>query len=192
METVDERTGEKVEKTIFAINSSEDFARLRGLWSQMPMIPKIARVEESPTVRFPGSTIRVLLNGEESGGSVSVFYQEVEPGFGAPPHHQPNEEEHFFILEGEMEMTIGNQTIHATPGTFAFAPRNATHAFKNNGEKVCRFITWNSPGGHERMFEAGQRMAQEQIGDPEVRRKILAAHDTIFHERPRSVRGVNS
>jgi mannose-6-phosphate isomerase-like protein (cupin superfamily) len=143
-------------------------------------------------VRFPGSTIRVLLNGEESGGSVSVFYQEVEPGFGAPPHHQPNEEEHFFILEGEMEMTIGNQTIHATPGTFAFAPRNATHAFKNNGEKVCRFITWNSPGGHERMFEAGQRMAQEQIGDPEVRRKILAAHDTIFHERPRSVRGVNS
>ncbi|HEY2484400.1 MAG TPA: cupin domain-containing protein [Candidatus Binataceae bacterium] len=192
METVDERTGEKVEKTIFAINSSEDFARLRGRWSQMPMIPKIARVEESPTVRFPGSTIRVLLNGEESGGSVSVFYQEVEPGFGAPPHHQPNEEEHFFILEGEMEMTIGNQTIHATPGTFAFAPRNATHAFKNNGEKVCRFITWNSPGGHERMFEAGQRMAQEQIGDPEVRGKILAAHDTIFHERPRSVRGVNS
>jgi quercetin dioxygenase-like cupin family protein len=192
METVDERTGQKIEKTIFPINTSEDFARLRCLWSQMPMIPKVARVEESPTVRFPGSTIRVLLNGEESGGSMSVFYQEVEPGFGAPPHHQPNEEEHFFILEGEMEMTIGNQTIHATPGTFAFAPRNATHAFKNNGEKVCRFITWNSPGGHERMFEAGQRMAQERIGDPEVRQKILAAHDTIFHERLRSVRGVNS
>ena len=184
METADELTGQKVEKTIFAINTSEDFARLRSLWSQMPMIPKVARVEESPTVRFPGSTIRVLLNGEESGGSMSVFYQEVEPGFGAPPHHQPNEEEHFFILEGEMEMTIGNQTIHATPGTFAFAPRNATHAFKNHGEKVCRFITWNSPGGHERMFEAGQRMAQEQIGDPEVRQKILAAYDTIFHERP--------
>lgn len=182
METVDERTGRKVEQTAFTINTSDDFARLRDLWSQMPMIPKVTRVEESRTVKFPGSTIRVLLNGEESGGSVSVFYQEVEPGFGAPPHHQPNEEEHFFILEGELEMTIGNQTIRATPGTFAFAPRNATHAFKNNSARVCRFITWNSPGGHERMFEAAQRMAQQRIGDPEVRRKVLVAHDTVFHE----------
>ena len=191
MGTVDELTGAKVEKTAFTINTSDDFARLRRLWSQMPMIPKVTRVEESPTIKFPGSTIRVLLNGEESGGSVSVFYQEVEPGFGAPPHHQPNEEEHFFLLEGEMEMTIGNQTIHVTPGTFAFAPRNTTHAFKNNSAKVCRFLTWNSPGGHERMFEAGQRMAQERIADPEVRREILAAHDTIFHERSSSTRGVN-
>ncbi len=192
MSTVDELTGQKVEKTALTINSSDDFARLRGMWSQMPMIPKVTRVEEAPTVKFPGSTIHVLLNGEESGGSVSVFYQVVEPGFGAPPHHQPNEEEHFFILEGEMEMTIGNQTIHATPGTFAFAPRNATHAFKNNSDKVCRFLTWNSPGGHERMFEAGQRMAQERMGDPEARRKILTAHDTIFHDPSPTTRGVNS
>jgi len=188
MGTVDERTGQKVERTAFTINTNDDFAQLRGLWSQMPMIPKVTRIEASPVVKFPGSTIRTLLNGEESGGSVSVFYQEVEPGFGAPPHHQPNEEEHFFIIEGEMELTIGNQAIHATPGTFAFAPRNATHAFKNNSGKVCRFLTWNSPAGHERMFEAGQRMAEGRIEDPEVRRMVLAAHDTIFHEQSSSTR----
>ena len=192
MDTVDERTGQKVEKVSLPINTAEDFARLRGLWSQMPMIPKVTRVEQSPAVKFPGSTIWTLLNGEESGGSVSVFYQEVEPGFGAPAHHQPNEEEHFFILEGEMELTVGNKTILATPGTFAFAPRNATHAFKNNSDKVCRFLTWNSPAGHERMFEAGQRMAREAIEDPEVRRKTLVAHDTIFHESSPSTRGVSS
>jgi quercetin dioxygenase-like cupin family protein len=183
MATVDERTGQKVERTAFTVNNGADFAQLRQLWSRMPMIPKVTRSEESPVVKFPGSTIRVLLNGEESGGSVSVFLQEVEPGFGAPPHHQSNEEEHFFILEGEMDLTIGNQTIHAAPGDFGFAPRNATHAFKNNSQKVCRFLTWNSPGGHERMFEAGQQMAQERINDSELRLKILAAHDTIFHER---------
>jgi quercetin dioxygenase-like cupin family protein len=192
METVDERTGEKVERTEVVINSREDFARLRSLWSQMPMIPRVTRVEDSPAVKFPGSTIRVLLNGEESGGSVSVFYQEVEPGFGAPPHHQPNEEEHIFILEGEMEMTIGNQTIQAKPGTFAFAPRNATHAFKNKSDRMCRFLTWNSPAGHERMFEAGQLMAQTGLGDPQLRRKILAAHDTIFHDPSPTSRGVKS
>jgi quercetin dioxygenase-like cupin family protein len=181
MGTVDERTGQAVEKTPFTINSSEDFARLRQVWAKMPMIPKASRVDEDiPVFRIPGSTIKVLMSGEESGGSVSVFYQEVEPGFGAPPHHQPNEEEHFFILEGEMEMTVGNQTIHATPGTFAFAPRNATHGFKNNGSEVCRFITWNSPAGHERMFEAGQQMTEQRLKDPEVRKKTLAAHDNDF------------
>ena len=45
MDTVDERTGEKVEKVSLPINTAEDFARLRGLWSQMPMIPKVTRVE---------------------------------------------------------------------------------------------------------------------------------------------------
>jgi quercetin dioxygenase-like cupin family protein len=181
--TVDERTGEHVQRTEFPINSSDDFARLREQWAQAPMIPTVTRLDDAPTVKFPGSTIRVLLNGEQSSGSVSVFCQEVEPGFGAPPHYQPNEEEHFYILEGEMELTIGNQTIHATPGTFAFAPRNATHAFKNNSDKVCRFLTWNSPAGHERMFEAGQRMAEEAIKDPEVKLRLFVAHDTIFHDR---------
>ena len=100
MTTVDERTGEKVEKTVFSINTSEDFARLRQLWSTLPMIPKVTRVEDAPSAfRLAGSTIKVLMSGEESGGSVAVFYQEVERGSGAPPHHQPNEEEHFFILE---------------------------------------------------------------------------------------------
>ncbi|MBV8135296.1 MAG: cupin domain-containing protein [Deltaproteobacteria bacterium] len=184
MKTVDERTGEKVEKTVFSINTSEDFARLRQLWSKLPMIPKVTRVEDAPSVfRLPGSTIKVLMSGEESGGSVSVFYQEVEPGSGAPPHHQPNEEEHFFILEGEMEMTVGNQTITAKPGTFVFAPRNATHAFKNRGTSVCKFLTWNSPAGHERMFEAGQRMGEQGVKDLELRRRTLTAHDTIFHDR---------
>jgi mannose-6-phosphate isomerase-like protein (cupin superfamily) len=188
MATVDERTGQKVERTTFTIYDSEDFAQLRQVWSRLPMIPKVTRIEESPVVKFPGSTIWVLLNGEESGGWVSVSLQEVEPGFGAPPHHQPNEEEHFFILEGEMELTIGNQPIHASAGTFGFAPRNATHAFRNNGQPACRFLTWNSPAGHERMFEAGQRKAQEKIRDSELRLKTLAAHDTIFHESQPSTR----
>jgi mannose-6-phosphate isomerase-like protein (cupin superfamily) len=182
MGTVDDLTRRAVERTSFTVNSSEDFARLREVWAQMPMIPKVTHVDRSPAVRFAGSTIRVLLNGEESGGSVSVFYQEVEPGFGAPPHHQPNEEEHFFILEGDLEMTIGNRTIVASPGTFAFAPRHTTHAFKNRGTGVCRFLTWNSPAGHERMFEAAERMAIAKVRDVEVRYQTLAAHDTIFHE----------
>ena len=68
----------------------------------MPMIPKVVHVEKTDsTIRFPGSKIKVLLTGEESGGSASVFYQELEPGFSAAPHHQPNEEEHFFILDAK-------------------------------------------------------------------------------------------
>jgi hypothetical protein len=55
-----------------------------------------------------------------------------------------------------------------------------------------RSLTGNAPAGRERMFEAGQLVAQKGIGDREVRRKILAAHDTIFHEPSSSKREVNS
>jgi len=45
--------------TAFTINSAEDFARLRLLGSKMPMILKVAQIEEAAsTYQIPGSTIR--------------------------------------------------------------------------------------------------------------------------------------
>jgi mannose-6-phosphate isomerase-like protein (cupin superfamily) len=50
------------------------------------------------------------------------------------------------VLEGELEMTIGNKTAIVGPYSFAYAPPNATHAFKPYGGKPCRVLHWNSPG----------------------------------------------
>jgi mannose-6-phosphate isomerase-like protein (cupin superfamily) len=137
-------------------------------------------------VQFPGQQSRVLLNGDQSGGTVSVFHLTLEPGYHAPNHHQPNEEEFFYILEGQVELTIGNRTVLAGPGHFGFAPRFCTHAFKGAGTTPARMLTWNTPAGHERMFEGAQKLTQKGLGKHgPSRQRNCENHDTFFHDTRR-------
>ena len=109
----------------------------------------------------------------------------VEPGFHATEHHHPAEEEFFFVLEGELEVMIGDRTVVGGPGTFAYAPPGCTHAFRPYGGKACKVLHWNSPGGHERLGVAQKRLAQEGRTGPEAQRKIREDHDYIFHDDER-------
>ena len=72
------------------------------------------------------------------------------PGFLAPPHHQPTEEEFFFITANALTVTLATETRSLPAGAFAFCPRNCTHAFGNESQTQVQFVTLNSPAGHER------------------------------------------
>jgi quercetin dioxygenase-like cupin family protein len=50
-------------------------------------------------------------------------------GFGPPPHLHHREDEAFYVLEGQMTVTCGEQTWTATPGSFVLLPRGIPHAF---------------------------------------------------------------
>ncbi len=97
--------------------------------------------------------IRLLLSGEESAGRFMVSLITLMPGVGPPRHHQPREDEMFLVVDGEVEITIGNETRRVGKGDFAYAPANTTHAFRAAGDQPAVLFTVNSPGGHERGFE---------------------------------------
>ena len=60
----------------------------------------------------------------------------------------------FFILEGTDELTVGDQTSTAGPGTIVFIPRNVVHRFKNVGDTTARMLDWSLPGGQDHYFKA--------------------------------------
>jgi mannose-6-phosphate isomerase-like protein (cupin superfamily) len=183
---VNARTNQKPDKIDLDVQANEDFQNLRRQWRDRPKYPQLIHQDEAPLVQFPGQTGRVLLNGDQSGGTVSVFHLTLEPGYHAPNHHQPNEEEFFYILEGQVELTIGNKTILAGPGHFGFAPRFCTHAFKGAGTTPSRMLTWNTPAGHERMFEGAQKLTQRGLGKHgPSRQRNCENHDTFFHDTRR-------
>lgn len=162
------------------IACAADMAALRQRWSQMPPVPRmVADPSRCRNIEVEGQETRVLLTPEESGGRASVFMEGVEAGFGAPPHHQPNEDEFFFVLEGPLRLTIGDVTAEAAPrGAFAFAPRFATHAFTNATDAKLRMFSMNSPGGHDRGFELATRISRDSPGFGE----LIQAHGFQFHE----------
>jgi mannose-6-phosphate isomerase-like protein (cupin superfamily) len=119
----------------------------------------------------------VLLSGDEAAGRSVVFSGTLEHEYGAPPHHQPSEEEIFYVLEGEMELICGSAAHSIGRGAFGFAPRNATHGFLNKAEGSTRIFTINSPAGHERGFEM---LVRE--GESERLPELLVAHGWRMHE----------
>jgi mannose-6-phosphate isomerase-like protein (cupin superfamily) len=182
---VDVLTNQPVEKLQFDVDTHDDYLQLRQAFAAMPKIPMLLHLHEAPTETAPKRKYNWLLTSEQSGGSIVIHVLTLEPGFAAEEHHHTAEEEFFFILDGQLEITIGSQTALVGAGGFAYAPPNCTHAFRTFGDSACRVLHWNSPGGHERLATARQRLVREgRTGGDDVRR-VTEAHEYIFHDPSR-------
>jgi quercetin dioxygenase-like cupin family protein len=65
----------------------------------------------------------------ETGGAYSLTEYLVTAASNPPMHVQVDEDEAFYILEGEIEFEVDGQIVTATPGTFAFVARGAAHRY---------------------------------------------------------------
>jgi quercetin dioxygenase-like cupin family protein len=91
--------------------------------------------------------------GEDTGGAYSLTYSVVPPGGGPPPHIHHREDEAFWVLEGELEVMVGESTFKASAGSFVHLPMDIPHSYENIGPGPARFITLIVPAGLEMFFE---------------------------------------
>jgi mannose-6-phosphate isomerase-like protein (cupin superfamily) len=125
------------------------------------MTPTIRTPAEGRTVAVVGDVYRFLATGEETQGKYAMFEAIVPPGGGPPLHVHTREEEAFYILEGEITFTVGEEQVVATAGMFANMPVGTPHSFKNESNRPAKMIITVAPAGLERMFlEAGVPVAQ--------------------------------
>ena len=165
-----------------AVVSPADFARLRERFAGLPPRPKVLATREGGIdISSPGRQSLSLLVGEETAGVLYATDVYLSPGFGAPPHHQPTEEELWYLLEGELDVRIGTRSAVIEAGSFAFIPRDTTHTFKNNGRSPVRLLAWNAPAGHERAFEAMRAKAQQGVTAFAELRETLRMHEIVLH-----------
>jgi quercetin dioxygenase-like cupin family protein len=104
------------------------------------------------TVAVVGDVYRFLAVGDETNSKYALWEAIVPPGGGPPPHVHSREEEGFYVLEGEITFTTGDQRLVAGSGTFANMPVGTPHAFKNESGKVARMLISVAPAGLEKMF----------------------------------------
>ena len=70
-----------------------------------------------------------------------------DPGSGVDPHFHKGHSDSFYILEGEVEFHVGDEVVHATPGTYVLAPPNVVHWFRNVSDEPVRLLNLHTPGG---------------------------------------------
>jgi hypothetical protein len=95
-------------------------------------------------------------------------------------HH--NEDEWFYVLEGELTIWVDGEVIHAPAGSFAFAPKNLPHTFTVSAPDGARFLLVTEPAGFESFMRLGAEPAKAltlpppPLGPPDVERLgVLAA-----------------
>jgi mannose-6-phosphate isomerase-like protein (cupin superfamily) len=63
-------------------------------------------------------------------------------------HHE--EDDAFYILEGEMTFVLGDEEVRAGPGAFVLVPPGVEHGFRNDGDSAVRMLNIHAPGGFDR------------------------------------------
>jgi mannose-6-phosphate isomerase-like protein (cupin superfamily) len=75
---------------------------------------------------------------------------EIAPGRELEAHVHRDEDDSFYILEGEMTFVVGAETVPAPPGTFVLIPPGVEHGFRNDGTTPVRMLNIHAPAGFDR------------------------------------------
>lgn len=97
---------------------------------------------------FGEGTILIKASTASTGGAFTVF-EEVPPLLDTPLHVHANEDELFYILEGEHVVQRGKEEFRLGPGDAIFLPRGVPHAQRRVLPKVGRLLVMTSPGAFE-------------------------------------------
>jgi quercetin dioxygenase-like cupin family protein len=92
--------------------------------------------------------------GPERGGGFSMVEHPIPPrALGAPLHTHTHEDEHTYVLEGEVGVQVGDDVALARTGDLVFKPRGVQHAFWNAGDTPARVLEIISPAPFVKYFE---------------------------------------
>jgi quercetin dioxygenase-like cupin family protein len=126
-----------------------------------------------------GDTYTVLLSGDQTAGRFAMLDMLVPPGGGPPPHYH-DFEECFRVLEGSIEVRVGDAPpVVLEEGDSANIPANAPHSFRNAAEVEARLLCTVVPSGLEKFFA--------EFGDP-VPTRTSPAPELSDAEREERVR----
>ncbi len=104
------------------------------------------------SVWYNGWLMTFLATGEDTQGQFALIEAVARKGNVPPPHIHHREEETFYVLEGEMTVSVGDRTVKATAGTMVIVPRHTVHSFVVDSEQV-RVLNLLTPAGLEGWFK---------------------------------------
>jgi mannose-6-phosphate isomerase-like protein (cupin superfamily) len=100
---------------------------------------------------FGDLTILIRASAETTAGAFTLF-EEVPPLADTPLHVHANEDEWFYVLEGEHVFRVGDDEFPTGPGGLVFAPRGVPHAQRRVAPGEGRLLVLTSPAGLEGFF----------------------------------------
>lgn len=118
----------------------------------------------------------VCLSGADTGGAYCMLELSLSAGMGVPRHTHTREDEVYFVLAGELEVTVGDQVFALRPGDTLMAPRDIPHQLRNSGDVENHYLLLFSPAGFEDFLKATAVPAPDDAAAPRTAPTIPVAN----------------
>jgi quercetin dioxygenase-like cupin family protein len=135
---------------------------------------------------FLDCLVRVPDHGYAPDGRYSMHELTAPPGSQPPPHIHHDEDEGFYVLEGEVTLFTPDWARRLGPGEMAHGPQGVPHTFRAGAEGV-RMLVVSAPAGFagfiEEMSVPAERDALPVLsGPPDIVRltEVAARHGIEF------------
>jgi quercetin dioxygenase-like cupin family protein len=97
-----------------------------------------------------GDTMRVLAKAGDTGGAFEVF-EMTGPRDSGPPQHAHPWTESYSVIEGTVDVLVGDKTFAGSPGCFFQIPGGTFHSYRITSD-IARVIIVTSPSGASEFF----------------------------------------
>jgi quercetin dioxygenase-like cupin family protein len=151
--------------------------------------PKVVRPQDGRAGFLGSIGVRFMIDGEETGGGVSLVEHPMSAhALAAPLHRHTREDEYSYVLEGRVGALLGDEVVFGEVGDLIFKPRNQWHTFWNAGDAPARLLEIISPAGFERFFAELVDLGGVTQAEPQVLGELCARYELEMN--PESVPGL--
>jgi quercetin dioxygenase-like cupin family protein len=109
----------------------------------------------------------IKISAKDTGGEFGLLEVVVPAGVGSPWHVHPDEDEWFYVLDGEVTVWVADARMSLTAGAFAFGPKGVPHTFYGESPEA-RLLVGFQPALFEGFLREVGEPAPERVVPPPV------------------------
>ncbi|MBO9610616.1 MAG: cupin domain-containing protein [Paenibacillaceae bacterium] len=131
------------------------------------LTPRVLSPEEGQHLWYLNGLVNIRLNATDTGGQFCWVDELLPVGSETPYHLHRNEDETFYVVDGDVAFVLDGRLVRAKAGDIIFLPKKIPHGFRVIGDRPARLINLVNPSGFEQMFtEAGEPAATFELPHP--------------------------
>ncbi len=149
--------------------------RLRRPWHATGVTEVLGPGEGHARFEARGSVMMFKALAELDDGDLSLMERTLPPGGRRPPaHRHTNCSEAYFVLDGEVLVTVGDQDLTAGPEGFVLVPRGTAHTFGNVSAAPARLLVIHAPAMDAYFAALHGLWHRDQPPTPDEERELMA------------------
>jgi mannose-6-phosphate isomerase-like protein (cupin superfamily) len=140
-----------------------------------PVSGVVLSTGEGDSIAVGANRARIKADGKDTSETYSVIeFSLAAQSSASVPHRHPDWDEAFYVLEGEVEVLVGDRSERLRAGSFILVPRGTAHRTWNCGRGPAKILAIAQPWAPQYVRELAQAFPNQ--GPPDME-KLMETYE---------------